>query len=184
MSMLVSYTKTPMVLDAVGALKVTHYYGRSALDDVYTYLRAFVLRGDLIFSLTAFEQAPPPESRIAAAFRFVPDKAPFFYLTVGPDGPAEAFLAGEGGMTPISLPEAGSRFGGSDEQGFYWGYAFTLPRSFLAQLGADLLPGSVFTGNLYKYAVGEAAFGAAFPCDAAAGFPNGENFGEFVVVPY
>ena len=182
--MLVSYTKTPMVLDAVGALKVTYYYGRSALDDVYTYLRAFVLRGDLIFSLTAFEQVPPPESRIAAAFCFAPEKDSFFYLTVGPDGPAEAFLVKEGKMAPLSLPKPGSRFGGSDEQGFYWGYEFSLPRDFLAQLGGDLLPGSIFTGNLYKYAVGETAFGAAFPCDPAYGFPRTENFGEFVVVPY
>ena len=102
--MLVSYTQTPMVLDAVGALKVTHYYGRSALDDVYTYLRAFVLRGDLIFSLTAFEQTPPAESRIAVAFRFLPEKDPFFYLTVGPACPVEAFLSGSNGMVSLSLP--------------------------------------------------------------------------------
>ncbi len=184
MSMLVSYTQTPMVLDAVGALKVTHYYGRSALDDVYTYLRAFVLRGDLIFSLTAFEQTPPAESRIAVAFRFLPEKDPFFYLTVGPACPVEAFLSGSNGMVSLSLPQQGNRFGGSDEQGFYWGYEFCLPSSFLAKMGAKLLPGSVFTGNLYKYAVGESAFGAAFPCDPSLGFPRGENFGEFVVVPY
>ena len=113
MSMLVSYTQTPMVLDAVGALKVTHYYGRSALDDVYTYLRAFVLRGDLIFSLTAFEQTPPAESRIAVAFRFLPEKDPFFYLTVGPACPVEAFLSGSNGMVSLSLPQQGNRFGGS-----------------------------------------------------------------------
>lgn len=38
--MLVSYSETPLVLDAVSALKVTHYYGQSALDDVYAYFRA------------------------------------------------------------------------------------------------------------------------------------------------
>ena len=107
MSMLVSYTQTPMVLDAVGALKVTHYYGRSALDDVYTYLRAFVLRGDLIFSLTAFEQTPPAESRIAVAFRFLPEKDPFFYLTVGPACPVEAFLSDQTAWSPsLSLSRA------------------------------------------------------------------------------
>lgn len=88
-------------------------------------------------------------------------------------------------MQPLSLPSAGSRFGGSDEQGFYWGYEFTLSADFLrTQYGVSLVPSSIFTGNLYKFAAGESAFGAAFPCDPALGFPRGENFGEFVVVPY
>ena len=88
-------------------------------------------------------------------------------------------------VRPLALPQQPARFGGSDEQGFYWGCEVLLDEAFLREtFGVRLRPGSVFTGNVYKYAAGEAAFGAAFPSPPGVGLPCRAGFGEFVVVPY
>lgn len=194
MQMLVSYSETPLVLDAAGALKATHYYGHSALDEVYAYLRAFVCGGDLIFSLTSFERSPPPESLIAAAFDFAPRAGgDYLALVCDPQPQLSAALYRPSGsptapdrlLRPVGLPCSPARFAGQDEQGFYWGCELRLGADFLQEtFGVRLRPGSLFTGNFYKAARGEAAFGAAFPTPQPAGWPCAAGFGEFVVVPY
>ena len=70
MAMPVSFSKKDLVLDAIGALKITHYHGQSRLDDVYCYLRSYVRAGTLVLGILSFERTPPPESRAGAAFAF------------------------------------------------------------------------------------------------------------------
>lgn len=191
MSMLVSYSETPLVLDAVSALKVTHYCGHSALDDVYAYFRAFVCGAGLTFSLTSFERRPPRESRVGAALCLDPQAEEYLFFSTNGAMESECALYREQGggpdlrVRPLALPQQPAHFGGSDEQGFYWGCEVLLDEAFLREtFGVRLRPGSVFTGNVYKYAAGEAAFGAAFPSPPGAGLPCRAGFGEFVVVPY
>lgn len=188
MTIPISYSETPLVLDAISAVKVTHYYGNSALGNIYAYLRAYVCAGELIFSLTSFEKTPPATSRLGAAFQFVPG-ADFLFVSIGPKQ-AECHLvhpAAVGQAAPdklLDLP-APAWFGGSDEQGFYWGAELHLPAAMLqTQFAATLCPGWQFTGNVYKYALGDAAFGAAFACPHASGLPDCQSFGNFVVVDY
>ena len=188
--MLISYSETPLVLDAAGALKVTHFHGRSARDEIYSYFRAVVRGGDLVFSLTSFEQHPPRESRMGAAFCFAPAGGTYLFVSTNSLPQAEAYLCAPAAQgrdrrtESVALP-APVLFGGSDEQGFYWGCEFVLEKQLLAdRFGAALVPGSVFTGNIYKYAAGEDAFGAALPTPPALGLPCQAGFGEFVVVPY
>lgn len=184
----ISYSKTLLVLDAISAVKVLHYYGNSARGDIYAYLRAYVCAGDLVFSLTGFEKTPPEQSRLGAAFQFAPG-ADYLFAELGPKQaaccavhPATAGPDKKG--PPVVLP-APARFGGSDEQGFYWGAELRLPAALLqTQFDTVLCPGSRFTGNAYKYEVGDAAFGAAFACPQAKVLPDWQSFGEFVVVDY
>lgn len=184
----ISYSETPLVLDAISAVKVLHYYGYRAEGNIYAYLRAYVCAGELIFSLTGFEKTPPEHSRLGAAFQFAPG-ADYLFAELGPNQatccvvhPAAAGPDKKG--PPVVLP-APARFGGADEQGFYWGAALRLPTALLqTQFGTVLRPGSRFTGNAYKYAVGDAAFGAAFACKQQVALPDCESFGEFVVVDY
>ena len=181
----VSYSKTPLVLDAVSALKITHFYGRSALDDIYSYLRIFVQNGALVFSLTSFEQNPPKNSRVGAAFCFDPGKGRTLKISVNHDLALSAVIAAPGEPEqPVSLCTPPSLFGGSDEQGFYWGCRFVLEPELVGELGGNLVPGSVFFGNAYKFAQGESAYGAAFPAPPDAQPGDRAGFGEFVVVPY
>ena len=181
----VSFSKTPLVLDAVSALKITHFYGHSVLDEVYSYLRVFVHRGALVFSLTSFEQHPPEISRIGAAFSFDSKGEQLLFLSINPAGQLTATLSADGAAPkPVTLPSAPVPFGGSDEQGFYWGFRFQLDAALIDQLGGQLVPGSVFLGNAYKLADGETAYGAAFPAPPGAPAGDRRGLGEFVVVPY
>ncbi|HIV87598.1 MAG TPA: hypothetical protein H9896_05775 [Candidatus Pygmaiobacter gallistercoris] len=181
----VSYSKTPLVLDAVSALKITHFYGHSALDEVYSYLRIFVQDGALVFSLTSFEQHPPENSRVGAAFSFDPEGRRQLFVSANHDLSLCAEIRTDGtAAQPITFDTPPALFGGSDEQGFYWGCRFLLGPALIKQLGGKLLPGSVFLGNAYKFADGERAYGAAFPAPPSAVVGDRNGFGEFVVVPY
>lgn len=188
MAMPVSFSKKELVLDAIGALKVTNYLGTSRLDNVYCYMRAYVKNGSLVLSVLSFEKTPPPESRIGAAFSFG-DCANYLFFSCSRQGDLTAYLytPAEGKDTlsqPVSLA-APELFAGVDEQGFHWGYSLTVPAALLHELfDAQLSPGTAFFGNVYKFCEGEDAFGAAFGADAARYLPDAKNFGEFVVVPY
>ena len=189
MAIPVSFSKKPLVLDAISALKVTNYYGVSALDNVYCYLRVYVRAGSLVFSIASFEQHPPAESRTGAAFRFGAGED-YLFVSCNAAGALEAgiFAPQPFGRDlllrklPLPAPEL---FRGVDEQGYHWGFALTLDAALLRrEFGAVLTPGSVFSGNVYKFAEGEAAFGAAFPSPPSGGLPCAAGFGEFVTVPY
>lgn len=183
----ISYSNTPLVLDAISAVKVVHYYGSSAAGNIYAYLRAYVCAGELIFSLTSFEKTPPKTSRVGAAFQFAPG-ANYLFAGIGPEQvECRTVHPARGQDTPgeVLLLPPPARFGGADEQGFYWGAELRLPAALLqARFGTTLRPGSRFAGNAYKYAVGDAAFGAAFTCEPQAGLPSCQSFGDFVVVDY
>lgn len=188
MAMPVSFSKTPQVMDAIGALKVTNYVGHSRLDNVYCYLRAYVHAGSLVVSISSFERTPLPESRTGAAFRFsAGGDYLFFSCSAAGDLSANLYARAEGkdqkkAAVFLGTPEL---FAGSDEQGEHWGFALTIPADLIEkQFGASLAPGSVFFGNVYKFCQGEDAFGAAFGADEAAYLPDEKSFGEFVVVPY
>ena len=188
MAIPVSYSATPQVLDAVGAVKVTEYYGNSKLDNVYTYLRTYVENGSLVFSITSFEKAPTPESRTAAAFSFGSLERSIF-ISCNAQGKLTASLFSRQSekdlaLGPVSIPAALVTFS-VDEKGEGWSFTTRLPaENIWLWFAAKLVPGSVFAGNVYKYCEGEDAFGAAFPCKPGVWPPAQENFGEFVVVPY
>ncbi|MEG1932088.1 MAG: hypothetical protein RR075_03150 [Pygmaiobacter sp.] len=189
MSMPVSFSKTPLVLDAISALKVTNYYGVSSLDNVYCYLRIYVRAGALIFSITSFEQQPSGDSRAGLALCFG-DQAQYLFLDCNAFGALRARLfspATDAKDIPAAtlaspVPEL---FRGVDEQGYHWGFSLTLDAAWLqARFDTALTPGNIFLGNVYKFVEGEDAFGSAFPSPQSNGMPCRAGFGEFVVVPY
>lgn len=180
----VSCSDAPAVLDTAGAVKVTNYFGRSRLDDIYAYMRICVSGGELVFSLTSFEKSPPPDSRIAAVFCFGErETAPLLYISTNPEPDAECLiLSADGSRHAAALPNP-ERFGGSDEEGYYWGCSFRLGRDFLReQFGVLIVPGTVFLGNVFKFADGEDAFGEAF--GGGNGFPSRADLGEFEAVGF
>lgn len=188
MAIPVSYCTAPQVLDAVGAVKVTEYYGTSVLDNVYTYLRCYVENGSLVFSITAFEQHPPKESRTGAAFSFDESGRSVFVSCNGAGELSAALYAqtpgGDTKLKELCLP-APLTSRSVDEQGYGWSFVCTLPAGLIEEeFGAKLVPGSTFWGNVYKYHTEEDAFGAAFPCPPGTHLPAAESFGSFVVVPY
>lgn len=187
MAMPVSFSKKDLVLDAIGALKITHYHGQSRLDDVYCYLRSYVRAGTLVLGILSFERTPPPESRAGAAFAFG-DGEEYLFFSCNRQGDLSARLYTRtaerdipGREIDLGQPEL---FAGVDEQGHHWGFSLTLSAALLEELfGAQLSPGSAFWGNVYKFCDGEDAFGSAFG-EAPSPMPDAKNFGEFVVVPY
>ena len=133
-------------------------------------------------------------SRCGCAWEWDREAAPHFFtvtgerllfLSINPAGQLTATLSADGAAPkPVTLPSAPVPFGGSDEQGFYWGFRFQLDAALIDQLGGQLMPGSVFLGNAYKLADGETAYGAAFPAPPGAPAGDRRGLGEFVVVPY
>lgn len=188
MVMPVSFSDKPLVLDAISALKVTHYYGVALRDNIYCYLRLYVFGGSLSFSIASFEQTPPPESRTGAAFGF--GGSNYLFVSCNAEGDLQAGLYAASPTGPdqlvrtVPLPQP-ELFRGVDEQGYHWGFACTLSAALLAELFEETLaPGAVFSGNVYKYAADEAAFGSAFASPQGSYLPCAAGFGEFLVVPY
>ena len=188
MVMPVSFSDKPLVLDAISALKVTNYYGAALRDNIYCYLRLYVCGGSLTFSIASFEQTPPPESRTGAAFAFGGES--YLFVSCNAEGDLQAGLyapCADGPdrlVRPLSLPQP-ELFRGVDEQGYHWGFACTVSAALLLELfGEALVPGTVFSGNVYKYAQDEAAFCSAFPTPQSRHLPCAAGFGEFLVVPY
>ena len=184
MSMPVSYSKVPLVLDAVSALKVTNYYGVSAYDDIYCYLRCYFGKDAFHFNITAFEQNPPPESKIGAAFSFGQGDR-YIFISTNVLGEITADIYNSDVLVskvPIEKPEI---YCGVDEQGYSWGFETELTITDIEKLfSCNPITDGIFFGNVYKFNDDEAAFGAAFETSQGKGLPNKSGFGEFVVVPY
>lgn len=174
----VTKSGTPLVFDALPALKVRHYQGRSACGNIYTLARMYVLEDALALSLCAFEKAPPPESRVG--FGIGRPEGPVLELALGPNGVQLRLAPGQESLPP---PEA-AYFTGQDEQGWYWGANMSLGREVLAKAGVNLAQETAFWANLGKYRSDETAFGCAFLAPPGAGPFSPAYFGQFQVVEY
>lgn len=174
----ISKSNTPLVFDALPALKVRHYQGVSARGNIYTLARLYVLGDALALSLCAFEKNPPPESRVG--FGIGKQAGPVLVLALSPKTVQLRLTPGEESLPP---PEA-AYFAGQDEQGWYWGANLNLEPGVLAKAGVDLAREGGFWANLAKYRSDETAFGSAFMAPHVAGPFSPAHFGKFQVVEY
>ena len=176
----ISKSATPVVFDTLPALKVRHYHGRSALGNIYTFARLYVLEHSLAISLCSFEESPPPQSRVAFCVGEAAGR--FLRLALSPEE-ATLTLCGTPKEEPLPAP-APSYFSGQDEQGWYWGAHLLLAPSLLEKAGVDFADDEHFCAALVKYRTDEDAFGSAFPVQNGANPFDIAHFGSFAVVGY
>ncbi len=180
---LITYCTSPILFDTLPALKATEFYHCTKEEErVYCYQKLFVQNGDFNFAFTCFEQRPAAGSRCGFIFTFEDDQVcPPLLLSAAANGTVSATQNG----APCHLPLAGKPFSGADEQGHYWGVAFTFPRTFCESIfGKTAAPGIVLLGNFVKYFETGAAICAAHPLPGGC-IPTGSaGLDTFVLVPY
>lgn len=159
MALPLSISNTPLVFDALPAIKVNQYRGKSQSHNIYTYARMYILQDALAFSLYCFERTPPPQSRASLVLGRDADALLDYSLS-----PTEAnlLLRLPNGTSSIYPPPEPSYFSGEDEQGWFWGAKAILPPDLLAMVGCHLHPGDEFRAAVLKTRTDEDAFGASF----------------------
>lgn len=175
----VSKSTTPLVFEALPALKVRHYCGKAAFGNIYTFARLYVLGAGLALSLCSFEEHPDRESRVAFC---VAGQAGVLRLVLNSES-AELFYEDGEGKEQLPSPER-TCFSGQDEQGFYWGANLVLPEEVLLKTGLRLSETQEFCAALIKYRGDERAFGSAFPVINEEDPFDSAHFGSFRIVSY
>lgn len=178
----------PLPADTLPAVQVSHYWGRRP--HIYTLARLAVHNEALHLSLLAFERAPQPGSVVAFALAAAQQPGSFLFLELSPGAvsvrlfPASAAsqaLPPQGGRL-LALPAAPGRFGGVDEQGWFWGANLLLPEDLLAHAHIPLGSGQVFWGALYKYNLARpGAWGCSRQAEAEAPPFSSAALAPFVV---
>lgn len=189
MPFLVTDSAVLLPAETLPALKVTEFEGQPARGCVYAYLRCYVHGGDLHYSVSVFDEAPPDSARIGLAVTMDDSAAQYLFLSLGRGraAPCTLYAHGAGADAPVrALSAPPPRFvGGSDEQGGYWGAEGVLPARLWRDCFGDVPhTGAILPGNVFLYDTAEAAFGSAFAVPAGARVPTAEGFSTFVIVPY
>ncbi len=189
LSFLITESRDALPIEALPALKITHFTGEPARGRVYAYLRCYVHDGAIPFSVTVFDGAPRDTARFGFAVTL--DSAAEIYLFAscakGRDGKLWLYRAGaefDMPLRPMEMP-ALRQLAGSDEQGVYWGVEGVIPAGTLREVfGRIPKAGDMLPANAFLYDKAEAAFGAAYPVPEGRGVPSASGFGTLVVVPY
>ncbi len=183
----ITNSKTPLLMETVPVLKITHYLGNAKRDNVYTYMRCYAYGGDLHCSFTCFDECPEEDSRVALSLSYI-DSESVLQIVAG----KYTKVSGN-----IQIPSSGNIdvnekyinqspvTTGSDEQGDYWSVNFTIGGNiFKKAFNVSIKNNTVFVGNFFIYSLSEKAFGSAF------GVPQGESAltqkgaDSFIIVPY
>lgn len=187
MSVPVSQSNVPLVVDALPALKVRYYpsvpSGSSFLP-YYTYARQYVLNGSLVLSLYCFCQHPRPGDEILFALGKAPHSVLLASLLPANGGVTLQLCntTGQGKTFPLpALPQPPRYYAGNDEQGWYWGATFTIPATTLKEAECCLT-----LGTQYRAAVllkSGTKYAASYPLSSGNPLVF-SRFESFIVVDY
>lgn len=185
MSFLITDSEAELLPETLPALKLTHFNGEPARDRVYSYLRCYICRGSLSFSLTVFDGFPRETSRIGLAISLDDDAKRYLFLSCSKQNGENLWLY-ENDAPVKQLSVAPLRyFSGGDEQGLYWGAEGILPAELFRDVfGCIPKSGMMMPGNVFLYDETESAYGSAFPAPAGIRIPSCSGFGSFLAVPY
>ena len=175
MAVLIEHLTGPVVMDTLPVIKLTHWYGTPARDEVYAYARLCLCAEGLRIRMTVFDRQPAPTETATALLRlnktlrleFTWDTA---RLTVGDEAyelPQTVFSAG------------------ADEQGWYWQADCLLRQEALARSGIELpADGVAFDAAFFLRDRRETAFGSAFACPADEAPAPERCLGQLVLFPF
>lgn len=180
MASIVLKSNTPLVADALPALKVQHYTGQPAQGNIYTFARFYFFQNGLDITLHVFEKEPSPSSR--ARFVFGPLQGPLLSWEAGPQTSLLTLVSGSQ-ASPLP-PLDSSFFTGQDEQGWYWGRHLFLPAESLSLLGSPLDNGQEFCAAVFKTQLNETAYGSSFQTSQPKPWLTPSQFGRFTAVYY
>ncbi|MDL2324844.1 hypothetical protein LJC61_06830 [Ruminococcaceae bacterium OttesenSCG-928-A16] len=178
----VTQSKTPLVFDAIPAIKVQHY-AKNGLP-VYTYARLYALNHDLAVNLCAFERQPAEGSLVG--LWLLGTKGRHLAVALGPQTASLTLLQADAPPQALPAPSP-ARFAGVDEQGWYWGANSVIGADILQQVGIKLAVGRQFNAAVYKSwqpATAGGAFGASAPLTQNGTECPPQNWPPFTVVAY
>ena len=180
MAIPITKSDTPLVADALPALKVRHYYGQNTGKNIYTFARFYFLQGGMDVTLNIFEK--DPDKYTCAKFAISGLNHKMLLLEVNPQE-AKLSLWEKGMSTMLPAPKP-NFFAGEDEQGWYWGAGIIINKEILAELGVPIHNGREFGAALLKTRQDETGFGSSFLVKQVENPLNEEDFGRFVAVDY
>ena len=174
MAVLIERLTGPVAMDTLPVIKLTHWYGTPARDEIYAYARLCLCPEGLRIRMTVFDREPAPTEKITALLQmkrslrleFTRDTA---CLTAG----SEAY----------GLPQTVFS-AGADEQGWYWQADCLLQRELMARAGAEMpADGVAFDAAFFLRDTREEAFGSAFACPAGESPVPERCLGQLIPFP-
>ena len=174
MAVLIEHLTGPVVMDTLPVIKLTHWYGTPARDEVYTYARLCLCPEGLRVRMTVFDREPAPtETATVLLYLGTPLRLDFTRST--------ARLTGSG--TAADLPQTVFS-AGADEQGWYWQADCLLSPAELARLNAaPPADGVAFDAAFFLRDTRELAFGSAFSCPTGKAPVPEDCRGQLVLFP-
>lgn len=183
MSLLIPYSDIHLPIEAVPAVKLTHFMGEALSGNVYAYAKLYSLSGALVCELSRFEEKPCEYVRMGIALgnADIPDKLLFY--SVAFNGNASLSLYSGGALIRELAASTPSFASGADEQGQYVNASFTISADTLhEQFNAVLSPKSVWACNVYSYDTRQAAFGSAFAAELSKGIYSSDSLTTFMPI--
>lgn len=185
MSFLITDSKTPLLMETVPVLKLTHFYGALPHGMVYAYVRCFACKGALHVCFTEFDENPVPTAYLALYLQAPEQESSYLSLTVRKHGGAalQMCAAATGAAVQTLACEQPAIVTGGDEQGLFWSARVTLTADTLRKtLGKAPKAGDFILGNVLMLdETAPHAAGAAFPLADGA---LTAGFDTFTFVPY
>lgn len=183
MSLLIPYSDSALPMEAVPAIKLTHFVGEGLGGNVYAYARVYSHLGALMCDLLRFEQRPCEHVRMGLALgnADIPDKLLFYSVRFGHSATLCVY---EGGALTSTLTAPTPIFGsGYDEQGLYVSACATIPAEVLREVFQKSLElKSVWGINIYSFDTRYPAFGSAFETSLAKGIYSFDSLSTFMPV--
>ena len=185
MPFLVTDSASPLAFEPLPALKVTEFYGQPRRGEVYSYLRCYVHKGALHYSVTVFDGEPPATARIGLAVTADDTARRYLFAVLAKDAPCQLALYEDDVLRQTLTAPCVRQLAGQDEQGEYWGAESVLEADvFQTWFGCAPHAGMLLPGNVFLFDRTETAFGAAFPVPAGGPVPTSRGFDSLLVVPY
>lgn len=175
MAVLIEHLTGAVVMDTLPVIKLTHWYGTPARDEIYAYTRLCLCPEGLRIRMTVFDREPPLTETAAALLllnrplrlEFTQDTA---RMTVGDE--------------TCGLPQT-IFSAGADEQGWYWQADCLLQQETLARSGVELpADGTAFDAAFFLQDRRETAFGSAFACPAGEAPAPERCLGQLIPFPF
>lgn len=179
MAFLVTNSQTPLIFDALPALKVAHYAQGEQLPKIYSYARFYFKKEQLALELYAFEKQPAPTSCIGFALQ-----GPPVLLVEARPGECRFYKVEQGSKTQLEVEASPYFLAGQDEQGWYWGASMVLPASFISLCKCNFAKESGFAAGVFKYSTERDGFGASAPIQNPGNMLDEGNFSHCKVVEF
>ncbi len=188
MAFFVTDSGSELFTDTLPALKIKHYYGKPARDNVYSYVRLYFYKGSLRGAFTSFDEKPLLTNKMSLCLKSEHSEETLV-ISIGKNLKAHVYKTCEPPgeqKQDITHFTADNIITGEDEQGAFWSVNFNISSNAIKKaLGKAICAGDILACNLYLHSDEESAFACVFkPDEITQPLKLSAKGGQIIVVPY